>query len=84
MIPRLFALLRTPLLAAWLVGFASPCFGAPPRPNVVFILTDDQNSDTLGCFGGKVLTPMVKRIAGDVEAVSVVSMDDVEALLKVL
>ena len=35
-------------------------------------------------FGGKVLTPMVKRIAGDVEAVSVVSMDDVEALLKVL
>lgn len=33
-------------------------------------------------FGGKVLTPMVKRIAGDVEAVSVVSMDDVEALAK--
>ncbi|TPG53911.1 ACP S-malonyltransferase [Sphingomonas glacialis] len=33
-------------------------------------------------FGGKVLTPMVKRIAGDVEAVSVVSMDDVEALVK--
>ncbi|MGY2736514.1 ACP S-malonyltransferase [Sphingomonas sp. UYP23] len=35
-------------------------------------------------FGGKVLTPMVKRIAGDVEAVSVVTMDDVEALAKVL
>lgn len=35
-------------------------------------------------FGGKVLTPMVKRIAGDVDAVSVVSMDDVEALVKVL
>ena len=35
-------------------------------------------------FGGKVLTPMVKRIAGDVEAVSVVTMDDVEALVKVL
>ncbi|MBB3346135.1 ACP S-malonyltransferase [Sphingomonas sp. BK069] len=33
-------------------------------------------------FGGKVLAPMVKRIAPDVEAVSVVSMDDVEALLK--
>ena len=35
-------------------------------------------------FGGKVLTPMVKRIAGDVEAVSMVTMDDVEALVKVL
>ena len=33
-------------------------------------------------FGGKVLAPMVKRIAPDAEAVSVVSMDDVEALLK--
>ncbi|MDP1026242.1 ACP S-malonyltransferase [Sphingomonas sp. KR1UV-12] len=32
-------------------------------------------------FGGKVLAPMVKRIAPDVEAVSVVTMDDVEALL---
>jgi len=33
-------------------------------------------------FGGKVLSPMVKRIAPDAEAISVVSMDDVEDLLK--
>ena len=33
-------------------------------------------------FGGKVLAPMVKRIAPDVEVVSVVTMDDVEALAK--
>ncbi len=33
-------------------------------------------------FGGKVLSPMVKRIAPDAEAVSVVTMDDIEALLK--
>ncbi|MBS0478308.1 MAG: ACP S-malonyltransferase [Proteobacteria bacterium] len=33
-------------------------------------------------FGGKVLAPMVKRIAPDVEAVSVISMDDIEALAK--
>jgi [acyl-carrier-protein] S-malonyltransferase len=33
-------------------------------------------------FGGKVLAPMVKRIAPDVEAVSVVTMDDLEALAK--
>lgn len=37
-------------------------------------------------FGGKVLGPMVKRSAGDVEveAVSVISMDDVEGLLKTI
>jgi [acyl-carrier-protein] S-malonyltransferase len=34
-------------------------------------------------FGGKVLAPMVKRSApGEVETVSVISMDDIEALLK--
>lgn len=33
-------------------------------------------------FGGKVLGPMVKRIAPDAEVTSVVSMDDVEGLVK--
>ncbi|MBI0474760.1 [acyl-carrier-protein] S-malonyltransferase [Sphingomonas sp. MA1305] len=33
-------------------------------------------------FGGKVLAPMVKRIAPDVEAISVVTMDDLEDWLK--
>lgn len=33
-------------------------------------------------FGGKVLSPMVKRIAPDVAAISVVTMDDIEDLLK--
>ncbi len=32
-------------------------------------------------FGGKVLSPMVKRIAPDVDAISVVTMDDIEALV---
>ncbi|MES2066392.1 MAG: ACP S-malonyltransferase [Pseudomonadota bacterium] len=35
-------------------------------------------------FGGKVLTPMVKRIAADVDAVSVVTMAEIEALAKAL
>lgn len=35
-------------------------------------------------FGGKVLTPMAKRIAPDAAGTSVVTMDDVEALVKVL
>jgi [acyl-carrier-protein] S-malonyltransferase len=32
-------------------------------------------------FGGKVLGPMVKRIAPDATVSSVVTMDDIEALL---
>lgn len=35
-------------------------------------------------FGGKVLTPMIKRIAPDADATSVVTMDDIEALSKAL
>jgi len=35
-------------------------------------------------FGGKVLAPMVKRIAPDANAVSVVTMDDIEGLFKTL
>ena len=35
-------------------------------------------------FGGKVLSPMVKRIAPGVAATSVVTMDDIEALAKTL
>ncbi|WP_324749925.1 ACP S-malonyltransferase [Sphingomonas sp. LY54] len=33
-------------------------------------------------FGGKVLSPMVKRIAPDAKTTSIVSMDDIEALVK--
>lgn len=33
-------------------------------------------------LGGKVLTPMVKRISADVTATSIITMDDIEALLK--
>ena len=33
-------------------------------------------------LGGKVLGPMITRSAGDVQVTSVISMDDIEALLK--
>ncbi|CAN5529927.1 ACP S-malonyltransferase [soil metagenome] len=35
-------------------------------------------------FGGKVLGPMIKRIAPDAEVTSVISMDDIEALINAL
>jgi [acyl-carrier-protein] S-malonyltransferase len=33
-------------------------------------------------FGGKVLGPMIKRIAPDANAVSLITMDDIEAFAK--
>ena len=35
-------------------------------------------------FGGKVVGPMVKRTAPDANAISVITMDDIEALIKIL
>ena len=33
------------------------------RPNIVFIITDDQHLSTFGFLGGKVLTPTIDRLA---------------------
>lgn len=33
------------------------------RPNVIFIITDDQHRDTFGFLGGDVLTPNIDRLA---------------------
>jgi arylsulfatase A-like enzyme len=38
---------------------------SPNKPNILFILTDDQNRDTLGCFGGKVLTPTLDKLCAE-------------------
>jgi len=38
---------------------------SPSKPNILFILTDDQNPDTLGCFGGKVLTPTLDKLCAE-------------------
>jgi uncharacterized sulfatase len=43
---------------------AFPC-AANDRPNILFILTDDQGWPTLGCYGNKhVATPHLDRLAG--------------------
>lgn len=38
---------------------------AKKRPNVIFIITDDQDRDTLGCFGGPKITPNIDGLAAD-------------------
>ena len=71
--------LPVPVTAVWVAAFAlaESCVvvnavGAPAaekgtpdnRPNIVFLMTDDQRWDTLGCYGRTdVITPNIDRLA---------------------
>ncbi|MEM0895637.1 MAG: sulfatase [Verrucomicrobiota bacterium] len=49
-------------LFALLVGNAS--ISADDRPNIIFLLTDDQRWDTLGCYGNEIIhTPYLDALA---------------------
>ena len=37
----------------------------PDRPNIILFVTDDQNKEDLACYGGKVFTPNLDRLARD-------------------
>ncbi len=36
---------------------------APPRPNIVVILSDDMGFSDLGCYGGEIATPNIDSLA---------------------
>ena len=44
--------------------FSAAAAAAKKRPNVVFIITDDQRVDTFGFLGKKALTPHIDKLAG--------------------
>ena len=60
--------MNRPTLITLFLAFVTCAADAPAKsepaskPNIIFILTDDQNPDTLGCLGGKVLTPQSHRV----------------------
>jgi len=62
--------LRIPLLGlafalAFALGLAGPV-AASERPNLIFLLTDDQSTYSLGCYGNSdVQTPHLDRLAED-------------------
>jgi len=42
----------------------APERAADPRPNLVFVFSDQQSSDMLGCYGNKqVISPNLDRLA---------------------
>ena len=60
----LVTLLFTVICAQLLHGSASA--GEQSRPNILFMLTDDQRFDDLGCMGNKIIqTPNLDKLAAD-------------------
>jgi arylsulfatase A-like enzyme len=55
---------RTFLLAAWAAFALGPFLSGETRPNLLFILVDDQRNDELGCAGDPYIqTPHIDRLA---------------------
>ncbi len=47
-------------------GFAVPGYSQPSRPNILFIQTDDQRWNDLGCYGNSAIhTPHIDQLAKD-------------------
>lgn len=50
----------------WMFGSVSLGIAAPPRPNIVLIITDDQGYGDLSCHGNPILqTPRLDRLAAE-------------------
>src|ERR1035441_10968775 len=57
-------LLATQLPTVFLCAGLVHVTAAPTKPNILFILTDDQRWNTLGCMGDtNILTPNIDRLA---------------------
>jgi len=68
--PRSYVAPRAALLAlvalASMVSFRASAVAEPGRPNVVFVLTDDQRWDAMSCAGNRYLqTPSLDRLAAE-------------------
>src|SRR6185503_14908044 len=60
------ARLAVVLIFAAMFGNSLCAAPAPPRPNFIFLLTDDQRWDSLGLTGNPVVkTPHIDRLAAD-------------------
>lgn len=63
------ATLSRVVLATWVLAAATGCQSpeaSPSRPNIIFLLTDDQRADALSIAGNRILqTPHIDKLAQD-------------------
>jgi arylsulfatase len=63
-VPSFRALVGASFLASLL--WPAPAAAAPPRPNLILVMTDDQGYGELACHGNKILrTPNLDRLHGE-------------------
>ena len=58
-------LLLSAAIPAAMLGGCAERADAPERPNVVFIYADDLGIGDLSCYGGRIPTPNLDRLAGE-------------------
>jgi arylsulfatase A-like enzyme len=53
-------------LIAWAIALSGFQTVIASQPNIIFLMSDDQNTDSMGCYGNKdVQTPHLDRLAAD-------------------
>ena len=58
--------MTAPIIGSLLVVLINGAMADPPKPNIVYLMADDQNVSSVGAYGNpEVLTPQMDKLAAD-------------------
>lgn len=65
-LPRTYETMRYPVSLVFFVLLSSATVSADSKPNIIYLMTDDQRADALGCMGNKIIqTPNIDEMANE-------------------